>query len=298
MKILLVGANGMLGKALFTHFTKEKLNIITVARNKSDYELDLLFEGEQIIKIIEQEKPDVVVNCAAIVNLKYCEKNPGEAYIINARIPAFIALACKNVNSYYIQISTDHYYTNDNIKQHNELDQVRLLNEYARTKYAGEIFALNYENSLVIRTNILGFRNKLNQPTFIEWIVKSLETNQTITGFDNYYTSSIDIYSFAEILRELIDYRVTGILNIASYDVISKYEFIHSFARHLGYNDLVIKGEMINEKEITRAESLGLNIGKLTYYLKNHTIPTSEEVILKLVKKYKEGAFYELQKSN
>lgn len=295
MKILIVGSNGMLGQALYTHFSKENFHVVTIARSKANYELDLLLEGEQIIKIIKQEKPDVIVNCAAIVNLKYCEQNPDEAYIINARIPALIASACQKTKSYFIQISTDHYYTKDEKKQHDEFDKVTLLNEYTRTKYAGEKFTLNYENSLVIRTNIVGFRNNPDQLTFVEWIIKSLQAKQKITGFENYYTSSIDIYSFSEILGELINYKVTGVLNIASSDVISKYEFIHSFARHMGLQDQVIKGELANNQEVVRAESLGLNIDQLRSYLSNHSIPSSEEVIIKLMNKYKEGAFYELR---
>ncbi|WP_042142581.1 SDR family oxidoreductase [Paucisalibacillus sp. EB02] len=294
MKILLIGATGMLGQALNNDFISENKQVVTVARNQCDYNLDLLNEGKHIIDIIEHENPDVIINSAAIVNLNYCEQNPGDAYTINARLPGLISLACQKTNSYFIQISTDHYYTNDKKKPHTEMDQITLLNEYARTKYAGEIYALNYKNSLVVRTNIVGYRNKPDNLSFIEWIIKSLDSKQPITGYNNYYTSSIDVYSFSAILREIINYKITGILNLASNEVISKYQFIKSFAEILGLQDLVNQGELKKEKEILRADSLGLDINKLNTYLKHHTIPSSEEVIMNLIIKYKEGVFHEL----
>lgn len=294
MKILLIGATGMLGQVLNQKFTQENLDIFTISRTNSTYNIDLLVDTEKVIEIIRLVKPDVVVNSAALINLKDCEQYPKKAYILNARLPALLETACREINSYLVQISTDHYYKNDEKIRHSEKEDVVLLNEYARTKYAGEVFALTYRNTLVVRTNIVGFRNKKNEPTFIEWVIRSLQQEEMITGFEDFYTSSIDIYSFAEILMELIEQNVTGIINVATTDVYSKYEFIYELAEKIGKEQFVSKGKMNSFEGIKRANSLGLDTTKLQSILCYQLVPCTEQVINNLIEKYRAGAFYEL----
>ncbi|USK69967.1 dTDP-4-dehydrorhamnose reductase family protein [Peribacillus asahii] len=294
MKVLLTGATGMLGQALYEAFMRENVEVITVARSNSHYNIDLIVNSEKIIDVIQTESPDIVINSAALINLQACEDNPKEAYFINAKLPGILTEACREVGCFFVQISTDHYYMNDSKKKHSEKDPVLLVNEYARTKYEGERFALTYANSLIVRTNIVGFRNKKNTPTFIEWIIDSLNSGKKIYGFEDFYTSSIDVYHFSDILIELIEKRITGILNIASTNVLSKYEFISELASVLNKESFVKKGNLNQFKGIKRANSLGLDVTKLKTILGNQEIPSSQEVIHKVVEKYREGAFYEL----
>ena len=271
-----------------------KFEVITVARSYSQYNIDLTLNAEKIIDIIQSEQPDIVINSAALINLQACENNPGQAYLLNARLPGIIAETCRKVGCFFIQISTDHYYVNDDKKRHSEIDNVVLVNEYARTKYAGESFALTYENSLIIRTNIVGFRNKQNEPTFVEWVIQSLNRGNKINGFKDFYTSSIDVYHFSNILMELIEKRITGIVNIASTNVLSKYEFIYEFASLLNKKSFVKSGEISQLKGVKRANSLGLDVAKLKNIISKQEVPSSQEVIQKLVEKYREGALHDL----
>ncbi|MEK4522919.1 SDR family oxidoreductase [Psychrobacillus sp. FSL W7-1457] len=294
MKIILIGSTGMLGQELYKKFSQKDFEILTISRSNSTNNVDLLIDSKKVTDLITQEKPNIVVNCAAMINLKECEKNVDNAYMLNARLPSIIARACSEINCYFIQISTDHYYENDKNLQHSENDTVVLLNEYARTKYAGEFFALTNNNSLVVRTNIVGFRNKKDEPTFIEWVIKSLVQEQTIVGFEDFYTSSIDIYSFSNILIELIELKYTGIINIGAKDVYSKYDFIYELAKKFGKEGNVVRGKLNDFQEIKRANSLGLDISKLQKVLHKQQVPSSKEVINRLYEKFKEGEFHEL----
>lgn len=293
MKILLIGSTGMLGQALYKKIVRQGIEVITIARSSSTYQFDLLTECEKLIEVIKTEKPAVVINSAALINLKECENYPDKAYIINARLPGLIGMACQEINSYFVQISTDHYYANDEKVLHNEKNEIMLLNEYARTKYAGECFALTYNKSLVIRTNIVGFRNKKNEPTFIEWIISSLQAGEIITGYDDFYTSSIDVETFSDILMRLIRRKSTGILNVSSKDVASKYEFIYGIAQKLGKEQQVLKGTIKQIQGVKRANSLGLDTTRLQRIIKDCEIPTTEQVLGRLIRQFEEGAFYE-----
>jgi dTDP-4-dehydrorhamnose reductase len=287
----------MLGRMLVHVLNKKNQEVVTAARTNADFQIDLLEDVEKLVTFIRKEQPDVVINTAAIINLLECENNPEQAYLINSRLPALLADVCDKSNSYYIQISTDHYYVGGNKNVHNEDDSVQLLNEYARTKYIGEILTNIHKKTLIVRTNIVGFKGQKGKPTFIEWILNSLEENRKIPAFTDFYTSSIDVERFSEILYELILKQITGVVNIATSDVVSKYEFITEIAEKLGKKHLVYEETLQNlRQEVERADSLGLDIQKLAKLLGKDIIPTSNEVIDWVIKRYKEGVLYELSK--
>ena len=57
---------------------------------------------------------------------------------------------------------------------------MEILNNYAKTKYEGELFAQKYSNSLILRTNITGIRENSNSATFLEWLLESIISKKHI----------------------------------------------------------------------------------------------------------------------
>ncbi len=288
MKILLLGSTGMLGQALYVTLSKKYENVLTMSRKDAQYCLDVRTDEKEICEIILQEQPDIVINAIAIVDLKYCEENKEQAYIVNARFPGILANVCKEVGSYFIQISTDHYFLEKENTLHCEDADVKLVNEYARTKYIGECLAQTYKESLIVRTNIVGFRNQKGRPTFIEWVIQQAQEKQSIIGYADYFTSSIDIYCFSKILLELLDIKYTGVLNIASTTAISKYDFICRFLSVFGLQASVTEGRMEKSSPIIRANTLGLDTQKLAKILRKNKVPSIDEVIENLYTYYLE----------
>lgn len=278
----------MLGMALYRQAKREKITVIGVARSGAEHSIDVTNETA-LQSVIINENPDIVVNTIAITNLDYCEMNPTLAYLTNARPASIIANICSDIDAASIHISTDHYYTGDKRKQHTEKSPVTLVNEYARTKYAAEWFARTYEKSLIIRTNIVGFKNKADNPTFIEWCIKMLAERIPSTIFDDFYTSPIDTYHFSEVLLDLIEKETTGVLNVAGKDVSSKKEFILEFAEAMNLDTSNTKtGSVHNLSGIKRAESLGLNVNKAEKIL-GYKMPNRHDVINNLIRQRNEG---------
>lgn len=288
MKILILGSTGMLGKSLIKEARRRKHEVIGIARKNTTICLDITQE-EILQKALDQVNPDLIINTAALVDLIYCEKNPCLAYMTNARAVASLTELSRQNNIGMVQISTDHFYTGNKNGKHSEKHPVRLLNEYSITKYAGEQFALSYEKSLVIRTNIIGFRNDSSRPTFAEWIFSSLENKSSMVLFDDFFTSSIDVHSFSKILFDLIEKRIFGLLNVASREVVSKKEFIKSVAIKSGLksnNTSVGSIFDMNSEGVHRCESLGLDVSNAETIL-SYKFPTLEEVVNNLVLEYK-----------
>ena len=280
-KVLIIGSTGMLGQSFKRKCKEMNIDCLGVSRSNNDYNIDLRNEGS-ISRIILDNKPDLVINSAAIVSLSKCENDKYSAYKINDEVVGEIASACSSRDIKLTHISTDHYYTNDLRKLHKETDNIQILNNYAKTKRNGELKALKYSNSLVIRTNVTGIRGISSKPTFIEWAYKTLINKDRIEVFFDFFTSTIDADSCAEysLLASLMD--LNGLLNISSSNCLSKKEFIFLFANLLDINLNWSIDTSVKNIKPKRAESLGLDPSKAESLLKCK-MPSSETVIKNLI---------------
>jgi dTDP-4-dehydrorhamnose reductase len=285
MRLIILGSTGMLGRALLKEANNRSIEAVGIARTGADFNLNI--QDKDLLKIaIRKFNPDIIINTVALTNLAVCELCPQDAYLTNAQPVAELVEICRNNNIYLIQISTDHYYTGDYNAKHKETDPIYLVNEYARTKYAGEAFALTYNNSLVVRTNIVGFRDH-GELTFVEWVIKTLTKSLPITLFDDFFTSSIYVSQLALILFDLIQHNLTGIINIASSEVVSKKEFIERIANHLNISIKNSKiGKVCSTSSIRRGESLGLDVKKIERIL-GYAMPTTDDAIKNIVEEYR-----------
>lgn len=289
MRILILGSTGMLGQAFMKVAKSRNLDCYGMAESGADFNFDVQ-NDQDLINLIKELKPDVVINTIAIVSIEKCEANPSLAYLINSRPVSIIAKLCSDVGAYFIQVSTDHFFVGDKDKKHSEVDRVNLVNEYARTKYAAEQFALIYLNSLVVRTNIVGFRGDLKAPTFIEWAINALQNRAQMVLFNDFFTSSIDVASFVNVIFDKVcKIKPTGIINLASSDVCSKKYFITCLSDRLNFD---VKTHSIESSVFTlnpniRAESLGLDVS-LAEQVLNCKLPTVDKVVDNLVSEYEE----------
>lgn len=285
MKIVVLGSTGMLGQAIVKEARSRKIKTYELSRRSKEYPLDLTNDRllESTLKHIH---PDIIINAAAIVNIDFCEQNPGLAYLTNARLVSKVINISHELNSYFVQISTDHFYTGDKNRKHKEIESITIVNEYARTKYAGETFALISNKTLVLRTNILGFRNTLDNPTFIEWVIRSLTNTLPMVLFSDYFISGIHVVQLASILFDVISKRPYGVLNLASRDVYSKKELIELLAQKLKLSLKNTKnGSVFQNMNVMRAESLGLDNTKAESILGYH-LPDLGEVVSSIIKEY------------
>ena len=286
MKVLLLGSNGMLGQSIVKRFTSCGIDVISADISEAQYSFDFT-DDNALTDCINETLPNIVINTAAIVDLGFCESNSGKAYQVNARIPGIIAEICRSHDIYFIQISTDHYYVAEGSEKHSEEEKVTLVNEYARTKYLGEQLALTYENSLVLRTNIVGFRGT-GKATFIEWAIQELKKETKLNLFTDFYTSSIHTIDFANILVDIIKKHPTGIYNLASSDVSSKKQFILALSKSLfdkepRYNEVSV----CNINGPRRAASLGLDTSKLEQLI-GYEMPGLDKTIESIRNEYYE----------
>lgn len=286
MKLLIVGSTGMLGQALCCEAQLRGISYTGISRSSKEYAIDLT-DKSALESAVYNIKPTIIINAAAETSILACENDPGHAYQANARVVGILANICNELGTYLIQVSSDHYFTGDLNSRHDEHAPVRLLNEYARTKYVGEQFALTCPGTLVVRTNIVGFRQKAGFPTFVEWVIENLEAKERMPLFEDFYTSSIDVAAFSSAILDLLKTRPSGTLNVAARDVSNKLQFITSLAHKLKIpmNNVYVDS-LRSLPGATRAESLGLDVTKAESLL-GYALPSLDEVTQSIANEYK-----------
>lgn len=262
MRVLILGSLGMLGRALVAEGQRRNYTVLGIDIADKKHPLDIT-RKDDFEKIYNFFNPEIIINTVAIVDLALCENNPCKAYLVNCRPISHICDTCQKNGTYFIQISTDHFYVNDGRKKHSETDKIIIVNEYARTKFLAEQLAMLYSPSLIIRTNIVGLKEDELKPTFVEWFINELKNGNSIKLFYDYFTSSIDVVSFSVYLFNLIEMKITGLLNLASSTVSSKKEFIELVASklELSLNNSIVDS-CLSMTDVRRANSLGLDVSK------------------------------------
>lgn len=259
---LIVGVTGMAGQAFYATLRCLGYRVVGLSRKGSDIALDLNLAHDKLAEVISTLKPDLIINCAALVSISYCDQHPEEAELINSIVPGVLALAASKNRARFIHISTDHYYIGKGDVLHSEQDQVTLPNRYAETKYIGEINALKNEEALVVRTNITGYRNRPESPTFIEWLTDSIIKKKPMTLFEDFFTSTIDTFSLSRLCMLPGLQKESGIYNIASSCSLSKKDFALLYAKELGVDIHWAETGSVAKMSEKRANSLGLNCQK------------------------------------
>lgn len=280
MKALLVGSTGLLGQAFGAELARRGWTVCAAARRHAPLALDVT-DPAALETVLEAQSPDLVVNCAALVDIAACESDPGAAYAVNARPLAPMAEWSRARGRRLIQVSTDHYFPEGGAHAHGEGDAVSFVNEYARTKFAGEAFALADPGALVLRTSIVGIRG-WEKPTFAEWALDVVLHDREATLFSDAFTSSIDVAAFCRAALDLDRAGGAGLFNLAAGEVYSKEAFVRELARQLGRPLRRAKQASVASLSARRASSLGLDVSRAEASL-GYRLPKLESVVAAVI---------------
>lgn len=132
-KIMLTGPDGQLGRAVRNEYANDEAQIISVAH--SDMAIEDL---DAVLKRVSDEKPDVIINCAAYTDVDGCERNTHLAGRINAVGPRNLAIAAQKAGAKLIHISTDYVFDGCGNRPYVESDPPCPVSAYGRSKLMGE----------------------------------------------------------------------------------------------------------------------------------------------------------------
>ncbi len=284
MKVLIIGGTGILGEALVRRCEALDYTAIPASRTSGVMPLDVT-DAKRLAAVLDEVRPDAVINCAAITSIDTCERDPDQAYRVNAHPIADLA-RWSRTGGILVQISTDHFFTGDRATRHGENAPVTLVNEYARSKFAAEEFALGAPDAIVVRTAFVG-RVARRDHGFAEGVCASLRRKERIVLFEDAYTSLLHSADVADTILRLVAHKASGIVNVASSDVFSKADLIRGFAQRLGLA-LNARSGSIASLPVRRAESLGLST-TLAEKLLGRPMPSFDDTLALMANDFIEG---------
>jgi len=249
VRILITGVNGMLGNKIASSLVKDPSNrIFGIARKRMNEIPDVgyiymdLTQMEDLKKNLEHIAPDVIVHCAANVNIADCENNKVKTLALH--VEASEAFASFDPDARFIYMSTDSVY-NGIRGNYKETDATGPVNYYAETKLSGEqAVLLNNRNTIVLRTNIYGFSKPLRS-SLAEWAIAKLQNNEKIKGFDDVFFNPLYTGQLADLIPVMMNSEHTGIVNLGTTEKLSKYQFLLKIAKQFGFSEeLIIKSSV------------------------------------------------------
>jgi dTDP-4-dehydrorhamnose reductase len=207
-RIIVIGANGRLGAALAREY-QGVFSVKAFARSQLD-----LGKLDQVRSTLSETEFDLLLNCAALTNVDYCESHSDEAFLINAQGPRLVAEICREKSAKLIHISTDYVFDGKQDTPYIEEDLPAPLSVYAESKLAGEreVLAVSQKNLVVRLSWVFG----PDKPSFIDQIIQRARENETVTAVADKFSSPTYTIDVANWLRLAWENDAQGILHLAN----------------------------------------------------------------------------------
>lgn len=240
-KVLIFGGLGMLGYSLFNQYLERNdLDVYATLRAAEGFEKWFTSECKKrlligidaadfdtVIGAVAAVKPEVVINCIALIKEPQILRDPLSAISINAQFPHRLALACQKSGIRLIHISSDVVF--DGKKgMYAEHDKVSISDLYGMTKFLGEV---SYPDCVTIRTSIIGHQ-PVDKTGLVEWF---LSQNVKVRGYTKAIYSGFPAIELAGIIGDYILPRddLAGVYHVSS-EPISKYDLLKLIADRYG----------------------------------------------------------------
>jgi dTDP-4-dehydrorhamnose reductase len=193
VKIAILGSGGRLGAALARAYA-EGNEIFGFSHASLD-----IGSPEEVEGSLGSLSFDVLINCAALTNVDYCETNEDEAMRINADAARHVAEICARRGARCIHISTDYVFSGDKHSPYAEEDEARPISVYGESKRRGEVEVLGVSpENLVVRVSwVFG----PDRPSFVDGILKNASKTSRLEAIGDKFSAPSYTLDLAEWLR-------------------------------------------------------------------------------------------------
>ena len=260
--VLITGSSGQLGYRLCQDLSSH-FNVIDTYRNhkSSKKKLDLTIKDD-FSRIFSNYNPDVIINCAAITDLDYCEKNKTHCHSVNVeglnRIISF-----SSINTKIIHISTD-YVFDGKVGFYDEEHLTYPINYYGKCKLESENILIGSNKEYIIFRAGMLFDNRSDN--FFTWILRNLREGKEIKVVSDMISNPTWIPSFSNVIMKSIYLDLSGLFHYGTDSPMSRLEFARLVADRFGYNKNLILPTTLEEIDFLakRPRNTGLISSKIS----------------------------------
>lgn len=231
MKILIAGAGGLVGGETANYCRNSGDDVFAFARQELD-----IADRAAVFRVVEETKPDSIINCAAWTDVDGCELDPAKNYAANADAVENLALACREFGANLVTISTDYVFDGAKTDFYTQRDDPRPQSIYGKAKLKGEHLALTtLARAIVVRSGWIFGRSGKN---FLSKMPELLAANKPIKAIRDSNGTPTYAVDLAKRLRELAELDLPGVYHVTNSGDGTTYE---GFAREININQDLIE---------------------------------------------------------
>lgn len=257
MRILVLGKTGMLGHVVYHYFEEKGYEVAGTARKDEKYPLDANGNMEQVENIIQDYKPDVVINCIGALN-QACEEDKPMAVRLNSLLPHYLDNLSEKYNYYFVHVSTDCVYEGT-IGKYDENTYPDARSFYGRSKALGEV---RNNRNVTMRTSIVGPDNNPNGIGLFQWFMKQ---EGEVGGYSKVIWTGVTTIELAKQIEVAIKNHLTGLQHVVNNDFIPKKDLLELFRKHFDKEiEIAENDKVVSEKTLVRTD-LSYNFQILSY---------------------------------
>lgn len=260
MKVLVLGASGMLGNAVVRVLGERKdWQVFGTVRSGAaskffapDMSATLITgldveDQDALVRVFARVRPAVVINCIGLIKQLAEGEDPLSAIQINSLLPHRLARLCELVGSRLIHISTDCVFSGEK-GGYSEADLSDAEDLYGKSKFLGEV---HYAHTITLRTSIIGHELQ-SAHGLIEWF---LSQQGRCKGYRRAIFSGLPTVVLAKIMRDVVIPRpeLSGLYHVAAAP-ISKYELLTLVAHQYNKKIAIIPDDAVEIDRSLKAE--------------------------------------------
>ncbi len=249
MKILITGANGLLGQKLTTLLDGDtQVELVATARGKlaiplkrgTFLSLDIT-DASAVEEVIAKIKPDVVINTAAMTQVDQCETERETCWKNNVAAVEFLARACEKYRAHLIHISTDFIFDGS----HGPLDESATphpLSYYGASKLAAEevIKKSNIDWAILRTVLVYGVTRDMSRSNIVLWVKKSLTEGKPIEVVNDQWRTPTLAEDLAMGCALAAKQKAKGIYHISGKDMMTPLDIAMRTAEFFKLNASLI----------------------------------------------------------
>ena len=273
MKYLISGTNGQLARAFINTFERKKMDFIAPDESK----LDITKEAV-VAEAVAGYRPDVIINCAAYNLVDQAEQEHENALAINARGAMYLAQAAARHKAILVHFGSDYVF--DGMKEsglYTEKDQVNPLNEYGKSKLAGEEMVREVcDDALIFRLSWVYGDGKHN---FIYKLVEWAKNNEYLRIACDEFSVPTRTDIVVDVALQSLDAGLSGLFHLTNSGFCSRYEWATLITKSLAIRKFIRPVSMdLFHLPARRPKFSAMNNKRLSCEL-NLSIPSWEESV-------------------
>ena len=232
MRILLIGANGMLGKDIVQEWKDDEL--IPATSRDAD-----IRNYEEVERLIARTKPEWIVLTAAYTDVDGSERDPDSAFAVNAKGTENVARLTRKYGAKLLYISTDYVFDGRGNRPYEAGDAIAPMNIYGESKARGEKAVQdNLQEWCIVRTSWLF---GASGSSFPEKILRAAETRPELSVVADQVGSPTFTRDLARAIRSLVHADARGIVNVTNGGTCSWFDFALEILRQAGKGAVPVK---------------------------------------------------------